>query len=84
MLVTSVLTSLSFFQSVIRPLSPNMRSAPADEQYAGVRLAPAALGTIAVSVVVVLLFGVWPGPLLDLAGQSGATLTQTGLPIARP
>jgi hypothetical protein len=31
-----------------------------------------------------LVLGVWPGPLLDLAGRSALTLTQTGLPIAGP
>ena len=81
-LVLTSVVSAGYYLPVV--MAMYMRSAPADEQYAGVRLAPAALGAIAVSVVVVLLFGVWPGPLLDLAGQSGATLTQTGLPIARP
>jgi hypothetical protein len=61
-----------------------MKSAPSAERYAGVRLAPAALGAIALSVAAVLLFGVWPGGLLDLATRSAATLTQTGVPFAGP
>jgi hypothetical protein len=32
----------------------------------------------------VLLFGVRPGGLLDLATRSAATLTQTGVPFAGP
>jgi hypothetical protein len=35
-------------------------------------------------VAAVLLFGIWPAGMLDLAGQSGRTLTQTGVPIAGP
>jgi hypothetical protein len=30
----------------------------------------------------VLLFGVWPRELLDLAGTSARTLTQTAIPMA--
>jgi hypothetical protein len=47
-----------------------------------VRLAPAAAGVIALSVAAVLLFGFWPGGLLEVASQSATTLTQTGLPVA--
>ena len=39
------------------------------------------LGAIAVAIVAVLLFGVWPGRALDLAGRSAATLTQTAVPV---
>jgi hypothetical protein len=61
-----------------------MRPAPTGDRYATVRLAPAALGAITLTVAAVLLFGVWPGAMLDLAGQTGTTLTQTGVPIAGP
>ncbi len=61
-----------------------MKPAPRADRYSAVRLAPTAAGAIAVAVAAVLLFGVWPAGVLDLAGQSGRTLTQTGLPIAGP
>jgi NADH-quinone oxidoreductase subunit N len=48
------------------------------------RLAPAATGAIGVSVALIILFGVWPGGILDLAGRSAATLTQTARPLAGP
>jgi NADH-quinone oxidoreductase subunit N len=61
-----------------------MKPAPSADRYSAVRLAPAAAGAIAVAVAAVLLLGVWPAGVLDLAGQSGRTLTQTGVPIAGP
>jgi len=61
-----------------------MKPSPAADRYAGVRLAPTALGAIALSVAAVLLLGIWPGAVLDLAGRSATTLTQTGIPFAGP
>jgi NADH-quinone oxidoreductase subunit N len=81
LVLTSVL-SAGYYLPVI--MAMYMKSAPSAERYAGVRLAPAALGAIALSVAAVLLFGVWPGGLLDLATRSAATLTQTGVPFAGP
>jgi NADH-quinone oxidoreductase subunit N len=81
LVVTSVL-SAGYYLPVI--MAMYMRPAPAGDRYAAVRLAPAALGTVTLAVVAVLLFGVWPGAVLDLAGRSGTTLTQTGVPIAGP
>jgi NADH-quinone oxidoreductase subunit N len=81
-LVLTSVVSAGYYLPVV--MAMYMRPAPDTERYAGVRLAPAALGAIALSVAVVLLFGVWPGPLLDVAGQSALTLTQTGLPFAGP
>ena len=81
LVLTSVI-SAGYYLPVV--MAMYMRPAPAADRYAAVRLAPAALGAITLAVAAVFLFGVWPGPLLDLAGQSGGALTQTGLPIARP
>ena len=81
-LVLTSVVSAGYYLPVV--MAMYMRPAPAADRYAGVRLAPAALGAITLSGAAVLVFGVWPGPLLDLAGQSAVTLTQTGLPIARP
>ena len=79
-LVLTSVVSAGYYLPVV--MAMYMRPAPSVDRYAGVRLAPAALGVIALSVAALLLFGFWPGTLLDLAGRSGMTLTQTGLPIA--
>jgi NADH-quinone oxidoreductase subunit N len=81
LVVTSVV-SAGYYLPVI--MAMYMRPAPAGDRYSAVRLAPAALGAVTLAVVAVLLFGVWPGAVLDLAGRSGTTLTQTGAPIAGP
>ena len=82
LVVTSVV-SAGYYLPVI--MSMYMRPAPSAERYAGVRLAPAALGVLALSIVAVLVLGVWPSGALDLALRSAITLTQTGgLPIAAP
>jgi hypothetical protein len=59
-----------------------MRPAPRLERHAAVGLSPTAAGVMAVSVVAVIVFGFWPNVLLDLAGASARTLTQTALPLA--
>jgi NADH-quinone oxidoreductase subunit N len=79
-LVLTSVVSAGYYLPVI--MAMYMRPAPSADRYAAVRLAPAALGIIALSVAAVVLFGFWPGPLLDLAGRSALMLTQTGLPIA--
>src|SRR6185369_3256399 len=42
-----------------------MKPAPSSDRYAEVRLPPSALGAVALTVAAVLLFGVWPGAVLD-------------------
>ena len=79
MVLTSVL-SAGYYLPVI--MAMYMRPAPSARRYAGVGLSPTAAGVIAVSVVAVILFGFWPNVLLDLAGTSARTLTQTAIPIA--
>jgi hypothetical protein len=59
-----------------------MRPSPSAERHAAVGLSPTAAGAIALSVAAVLLFGLWPSGLLELAGASARTLTQTALPLA--
>jgi hypothetical protein len=63
-------------------MAMDMRPSPSANRHEAVRLSPTAAGAIALSVVAVLVFGLWPSGLLDLAGASAATLTQTGLPLA--
>jgi NADH-quinone oxidoreductase subunit N len=79
--LTSVV-SAGYYLPVI--MAMYMKSAPTADRYAGVRLSPAALGAVALTVAAVVVLGVWPGTMLDIAGQSAATLTQTGLPFAGP
>ena len=79
LVVTSVI-SAGYYLPVI--MSMYMKPAPDGQEYQGLRLSPAAAGAIAVSVAAVLLFGFWPGGMLDAAVRSAATLTQTGVPVA--
>jgi NADH-quinone oxidoreductase subunit N len=79
LVVTSVI-SAGYYLPVI--MSMYMKPAPDGREYQGMRLSPAAAGAIAVSVAAVLLFGFWPGGVLDAAVRSAATLTQTGVPVA--
>ena len=76
------MVSAGYYLPVI--MSMYMRPAPSADRYAGVRLAPAALGAVALCVAAVLVFAVWPGALLDVAARSATTLTQTGVPFAGP
>jgi NADH-quinone oxidoreductase subunit N len=79
--LTSVV-SAGYYLPVI--MAMYMKAAPTGDRYDAVRLSPSALGAVALTVAAVLLLGVWPGAMLDLAGQSATTLTQTGLPFAGP
>jgi NADH-quinone oxidoreductase subunit N len=81
-LVLTSVVSAGYYLPVI--MAMYMKPSPAADRYAGVRLAPTALGAIALSVAAVLLLGIWPGAVLDLAGRSATTLTQTGIPFAGP
>jgi NADH-quinone oxidoreductase subunit N len=79
LVLTSVL-SAGYYLPVI--MAMYMRPAPSADRYAGVGLSPTATGVIAVSVAAVILFGFWPNELLELAGTSARTLTQTAIPVA--
>jgi NADH-quinone oxidoreductase subunit N len=79
LVLTSVL-SAGYYLPVIMALY--MRPSPSPEHHAAVGLSRTAAGAIALSVAMVLLFGVWPRELLDLAGTSARTLTQTAIPMA--
>lgn len=81
-LVLTSVVSAGYYLPVI--MAMYMKPAPAGERHASVRLAPTAAGAVALSVAALLLFGFWPTELLDAAGRSAETLTQTGLPIATP
>jgi NADH-quinone oxidoreductase subunit N len=79
-LVLTSVVSAGYYLPVI--MSMYMKAPAADDVHAGVRLFPAAAGAIAVSVLAVVLFGLWPSGALNTAIQSAATLTQTGMPVA--
>jgi NADH-quinone oxidoreductase subunit N len=81
LVLTSVL-SAGYYLPVI--MAMYMRPSPSPQRHAGVALGPTAAGAIALSVAAVLLLGFWPGDLLELAGESARTLTQTALPLAGP
>ena len=79
LVLTSVL-SAGYYLPVI--MAMYMRPSPSPERHAAVGLSPTAAGAVAISVVAVLLFGLWPSEMLDLASASARTLTQTALPMA--
>jgi NADH-quinone oxidoreductase subunit N len=78
LVVTSVV-SAGYYLPVI--MSMYMKTAPTEAANQETRLWPAAAWTIVVSVIAVVLFGVWPAGALDLAGRSAGTLTQTATPV---
>ncbi len=81
-LVLTSVVSAGYYLPVI--MAMYMKTAPTADRYAAIRLGPAALGAVALTVAAVVLLGIWPATMLDLAGQSGTTLTQTGVPFAGP
>ena len=81
LVLTSVL-SAGYYLPVI--MAMYMRPSPGAERHAAVGLSPTAAGAVALSVAAVLLLGLWPSGLLELAASSARTLTQTALPLAGP
>lgn len=79
--LTSVV-SAGYYLPVI--MAMYMKPAASEESHATTRLWPAAAGAVAVSVIAVVLFGLWPAGALDVAGRSASTLTQTAAPVAGP
>ena len=79
LVVTSVI-SAGYYLPVI--MAMYMKSAADEEAHSAVRLWPPAAAAVAISVVAVILFGVWPRGALDAALRSAGTLTETGVPVA--
>ena len=77
--LTSVI-SAGYYLPVV--MAMYMKPAPSEDSHLQSRLWPAAAGAVAVSVIALLLFGVWPAGAMDMAGRSAATLTQTAAPAA--
>jgi len=80
LVLTSVI-SAGYYLPVV--MAMYMKPAASEESHGETRLWPAAAGVIAVSVIAVLLFGVWPAGAFDVAGRSASTLTQTATPVAK-
>ena len=79
LVVTSVI-SAGYYLPVIMAMYMKAPSGEAPEP--DVRLSPAGAGAIALSVAAVLIFGFWPSGMLEAAGHSASTLTQTATPVA--
>jgi NADH-quinone oxidoreductase subunit N len=79
LVITSVI-SAGYYLPVI--MAMYMKPGPSEEPLHEHRLSPAAAGVIALSVAALLVLGLWPGGVLDTAGRSASTLTQTGTPVA--
>jgi NADH-quinone oxidoreductase subunit N len=80
LVLTSVI-SAGYYLPVI--MAMYMKAAPSDELHRDMRLFSPAAGAIALSLIAVLVFGLWPREALDAAVQSAGTLTQTTMPMAR-
>ena len=81
--VVLVLTSVvaaAYYLPVI--MAMYMRAAPDAEWHAGRRLVPLASAVVAVCVVAVVLFGVWPNEMLQLAESSVTNLGRLVMPVA--
>ncbi len=79
-LVLASVISAGYYLPVI--MAMYMKPAASAESHREIQLAPAAVGVIACSVVVLLLFGFWPTEVLDLANRSAKGLVDMVLPIA--
>jgi len=77
-IVLTTVISAGYYLPVI--MSMYMKPALSEESHLTTRLWPAGVGAVIASVVAVVLFGVWPAGVLDVAGRSAATLTQTAAP----
>jgi NADH-quinone oxidoreductase subunit N len=77
-IVLTTVISAGYYLPVI--MSMYMKPAASEESHLTTRLWPAGVGAVIASVVAVVLLGVWPAGVLDIAGRSAATLTQTAAP----
>jgi NADH-quinone oxidoreductase subunit N len=80
-LVLTSVVSAGYYLPVI--MAMYMKPGPSEQPSREMGLSPVAAGAIAISVAAVLLFGLWPAGVLDVAGRSASTLTETSVPVAR-
>jgi NADH-quinone oxidoreductase subunit N len=83
-LVLASVVSAGYYLPVIMAMYMKPAPGPADTAHANVRLGR--LGEVAVAAVVVglLLFGVWPAPLLDLAKTAGESVGPPAAAVPPP
>jgi NADH-quinone oxidoreductase subunit N len=79
-LVLTSVVAAGYYLPVI--MAMYMRPAPNPEWHAERRLVPLATAVVAVCVVGVLLFGVWPNAMLHLAESSVTSLGRLIMPVA--
>ena len=78
-LVLTSVVSAGYYLPVI--MSMYMRPAPEPEWHEGRGMVPLASAVVALCVIGVLVFGLWPTPILDLAQSSAGSMTQIVLPV---
>jgi NADH-quinone oxidoreductase subunit N len=71
-LVGASIVSAGYYLPVI--MAMYMKPAASEEAHAGVQTAPATRFVIGVAAVLLLLFGVWPNQVLDVAREEGRDL----------
>jgi NADH-quinone oxidoreductase subunit N len=81
-LVLTSVVSAGYYLPVIMAMYMKPAAAGDAEAHGAMRLAPAAAGVVAFSVVALLVFGVWPREMLDLASRSAEGLAGFTFPIA--
>ena len=79
-LVLTSVVSAGYYLPVI--MAMYMRPAPDPAGYEGRRLVPLAAVVVGVCVIGVIIFGVWPTPMLNLAQSSAQSITQIVVPVA--
>ncbi|MEP7324538.1 MAG: NADH-quinone oxidoreductase subunit N [Gemmatimonadota bacterium] len=77
-LVLTSVVSAGYYLPVI--MSMYMRPAPEPEWHEGRGMVPLASAVVALCVIGVLVFGLWPTPILNLAQSSAGSMTQVVLP----
>src|SRR6185436_11639836 len=77
-LVLTSVVSAGYYLPVI--MSMYMRPAPEPEWHEGRGMVPLVSAVVALCIIGVLVFGLWPTPLLDLAQSSAGSMTQIVLP----
>lgn len=79
-LVLTSVVSAGYYLPVI--MSMYMRAAPAPDFHESRRMIGAASAVVALCVIAMLVFGLWPTPMLDLAQSSAQSITQIVVPVA--
>jgi NADH-quinone oxidoreductase subunit N len=79
-MVLASVVSAGYYLPVI--MGMYMRDAEPGVDYSGLKVWGAGAGVVAVAIVGIILFGLWPPDLIDLSMESAAALFQRSLPVA--